>query len=66
MHPAAQYRQFASDCRRLAALLTKPDDKQALELLATGWDKVANNCEAMLRISEEQRDPATKTERSLR
>jgi hypothetical protein len=27
-------------------MLTKPDDKQALELMATGWDKVANKCEA--------------------
>jgi hypothetical protein len=44
----AQYRQFATDYRRLAAMLTKPDDKQALELFATGWDRVAENREAML------------------
>jgi hypothetical protein len=49
MHLVAQYRQFASDCRRLAATLTKPADKRALELFAIGWDKVADNREAMLR-----------------
>jgi hypothetical protein len=37
MHLIAQYKQFATDYRRLAATLTKPDDKQALELFATGW-----------------------------
>jgi hypothetical protein len=48
MHLVSQYKQFASDCRRLAALLTKPDDKHALELFAIGWDKLANDREAML------------------
>jgi hypothetical protein len=42
-------------------MLTKPTDKQALELMAIGWDKVANNCEAMLRSSEELREPTTQT-----
>jgi hypothetical protein len=46
----AQYRQFAADYRRLAAMLTKPADKQALELFATGWDRIAENHEAMLRV----------------
>jgi hypothetical protein len=49
MHLVAQYRQFAADYRRLAATLTKPADKQAMELFAIGWDKVAKNREAMLR-----------------
>lgn len=48
MHLVAQYRQFATDYRRLAAMLTRPADKQALELLATGWHRVAENREAML------------------
>jgi hypothetical protein len=52
MHLVSQYRQFASDCRRLAALLTRPDDKHALELFAIGWDKVADDREAMLHIGE--------------
>jgi len=49
MHLVAQYKQFATDCRRLAATLTKPDDKQALELIATRWDSVAEDREVALR-----------------
>jgi hypothetical protein len=43
-----EYRQLASEYRRLAALLTRTDDKEAVELFATGWDKIADNHEAML------------------
>jgi hypothetical protein len=56
MHLIAQYRQFATDYRRLAAIHTKPADKQALELFATGWDRAAENREAKLR-SKEQVEP---------
>jgi hypothetical protein len=52
MHLVAQYRQFATDYRRLAAMLTEPADKQALELLAVGWDRTAENREAMLRCEQ--------------
>jgi hypothetical protein len=52
MHLVAQYRQFATDYRRLAATLAEPDDKQAFELFATGWERVAENREAMLRSKE--------------
>jgi len=38
-------------------MLANPADKQALELMATGWDKVANNWEATLSGSKEQREP---------
>jgi hypothetical protein len=48
----AQYRQFATDYRRLAARLTEPADQQALELFAVGWDRTAENREAMLRSKE--------------
>jgi len=45
----AEYRQLASEYRRLAALLPRTDDdKEALELFAIGWDKIADNHEAML------------------
>jgi hypothetical protein len=55
MQLVAQYRQFAIDYRCLAATLSRPADKQALELLqalelfAIGWDRSAENREAMLR-----------------
>lgn len=52
MHLVSEYRQFADDYRRLAAMLTKPNDTQALELFAIGWDKVADNREAMLRSQQ--------------
>jgi hypothetical protein len=55
MHLVAQCRQFANDYRRLAAILTKPDDKQALELLAIGWERIAEKREAMLRSKEKER-----------
>jgi hypothetical protein len=48
MYLVAQYKQFAADYRRLAARLTKPADKQASELFAIGWDRAAENREAML------------------
>jgi hypothetical protein len=54
MRLIARYRQFATDYRRLAATLTKPADKQALESLATGWDRVAESREAMIRSKEWQ------------
>jgi hypothetical protein len=38
MRLVAEFRQIASDYRRLAAMLTKTTDKQALELFAIGWD----------------------------
>jgi hypothetical protein len=43
----AGYRQLASEYRRLAALLTRTDDKEALELFAIGWDKIADNHETI-------------------
>jgi hypothetical protein len=52
MRLIARYRQFATDYRRLAAVLTEPADKQELELFAAGWDRVAENREAMLRSKE--------------
>jgi hypothetical protein len=48
MRTVAEYRQFAKDCRTLAATLTNPTDKHGMELMATAWDKVANQREAMI------------------
>jgi D-aminopeptidase len=44
-----EYRRLAREYRRLAALLTRTDDKAAMELFAAGWDKIADNHEAMRR-----------------
>jgi hypothetical protein len=57
MYPAAIYRRFASNSRRLAAKLASPADKQALELMAAGWDKAADKWEATLSGSKKRRKP---------
>jgi hypothetical protein len=56
MHLVTQYRQFAIGYRRLAATLTEPADKQAMELFAAGWDRVAENRAAIVR-SKERAEP---------
>ena len=41
MRRVAEYKHYAKDCRALAAQITQPEDKMALEELAKAWDKVA-------------------------
>ena len=69
MHLPILYRQFAADCRSLAATLTEPADKRALEVFAIAWDKIAENREAILRSNLNQStsatSPATALARSL-
>jgi hypothetical protein len=54
LHRVAEYRKFARDCRSLAAMLTTPEDRRALELMAIGWEKTADERETILRA---QRQP---------
>jgi hypothetical protein len=56
MRWVTEYRRFAEECRRLAAALTKPTDRWALELMAKGWDKSADQREAKLRSGGDQGD----------
>jgi hypothetical protein len=49
MKTVTEYREFAEKCRALAAKLTDPNDKRATELMASAWEKVAKQREAMLR-----------------
>jgi hypothetical protein len=53
MKTVAEYRQFAEECRQLAARLHAPDDKRAVLLMATAWDKVANEREAQFKKTDE-------------
>jgi hypothetical protein len=46
MKTVAEYRELAAECRKLAAKLPNPKDQQALELIASAWDAVANEREA--------------------
>jgi hypothetical protein len=36
-----RYKQNAKQCRALAALVTRPEDKVTLEEIAKAWEKVA-------------------------
>ena len=54
MRSASAYRRFARQSRRLAAALSEPADKRALELMAKGWDKAAEKREAMQRSQDQQ------------
>ena len=48
MKTVAEYRMYAEGCRKLAAKVERPEDKQALELMARAWELVANEREAVL------------------
>ena len=52
MKTVAEYREFAAKCRKIAARVTDPADRKALELQASAWDKVANAREAALEKNE--------------
>jgi hypothetical protein len=49
MKTIAEFQKLAEDCRALAAKLTDPQDKRAVELMAAAWNKVANEREAALK-----------------
>ena len=38
----AEYRQLAEECRKLAAKMPNPNDKNSLLLIAAAWDAVAD------------------------
>jgi hypothetical protein len=48
MRTVQEYREYADGCRMMAAKLSDPKDKLAMELMATAWEKVANEREAAL------------------
>ena len=56
MEKVLQYAEFAEECRKLAATLTKPDDKKALEIMAYAWEAVAK---------ERQQQLSTRAENSI-
>jgi hypothetical protein len=52
MKTVAEYREFAAKCREMAARITDPADRKALELQASAWDKVAAAREAALKKNQ--------------
>jgi len=52
MKTAAEYREFAAKYREMAAKMTDPQDREALELQASAWEKVASAREAALKKND--------------
>ena len=46
MGTVAEYQLNAEECRKLARLMPKPEDKQALERMAQVWEKLAKQRES--------------------
>jgi Skp family chaperone for outer membrane proteins len=41
MRRVAEYQAHANECRKIAARMARPEDKDLLEQLAQAWEKVA-------------------------
>jgi hypothetical protein len=52
MRTVAEYRHNAEECRNLAKLLSKPEDKEILEQMARTWDGLAKQRERDLAGSD--------------
>jgi hypothetical protein len=52
MRTVAEFRQYARECREMAARMDDPKDREALELQAKAWEKVAAGREAALKNKE--------------
>ena len=49
----SEYRQYADDCRKLAASLVNPLHKQKLQEMATVWDMLAEERKLDLQENDE-------------
>ena len=48
MKTVAEYRAYATECRKLIASVTRLEDKRTLESIARAWDNLADEREARL------------------
>ena len=48
MKLVAECRLYAEEYRKLAATMNQPEEKQALETMATAWENAADKWEAQL------------------
>jgi len=53
MQRMSEYRQYAQDCRKLAASLMNPLHKQKLQEMATVWDMLAEERKLDLEKNDE-------------
>jgi hypothetical protein len=59
MHDAKTYRQYAADCRRIAATMASSDDQQILLRMAQVWDDRADEATKRAKPDGHGRDDAT-------
>jgi hypothetical protein len=52
MRAAHEYRKNAEECRKLANLMSRPDDRKALEQMALTWEKLAKDRERELQTDD--------------
>ena len=57
MHDAKTYRQYAADCRRIAATMAS-DDKQILLRMAQVWDERADEATKRAKPDGQSKDDA--------
>jgi hypothetical protein len=48
MQTVAEYLRYARECREMAARMSNPNDRKALELQAAAWEKIAKAREEVL------------------
>lgn len=53
----AEYRKFAMQCRQMAARSDNEADREALELQAGAWERIANERESALKRGEIPKPP---------
>jgi hypothetical protein len=56
MHKVSQYKEFADECRQLAATMERPEHKRVLQEMAVAWDKVASEQRHGLALEETDRE----------
>jgi hypothetical protein len=61
MRPVTEYRQRARECRELARMVHKLDDKHALDCAAQSWERLADRSEHDIEL--EDLGPRQATER---
>ena len=52
MRPVTEYRQRARECRELARMVHKLDDKYALDCAAQSWERLADRSEHELELED--------------
>jgi hypothetical protein len=59
MQNVAEYREHAKECRKLAALMAEPKNREQLLRMAESWDQLADERERLFRLGEDPvREPS--------